>query len=516
VAVVLVAVYSANGEVLPGTDAVPNVYLAANVLEVGRLTFTAARDPRLFSWALATPRGPVPARVFDLRADLGGETAAALAARGALVPDAPYFLVPTARPAGALEWEYAGRYGVGAALSAVPVLAAVRIFTGSLLDDAGALWHGAKLAASLMAALGAAVLYLTLRQWLTPPASLLLAAAYALGTPVWSLSSQTLWQHASNELFLAMGAYFLVRRGSAWHLALAGLSFAAAAACRPTSALFAVAAVAYLAVSDRRSLPAFLAGCLPLALALGAYNQHFLGSPFRFGQSELQDLAAEKTGVASVWQANPVTALAGLLVSPSRGLLVFSPFLALAAPGAWLAWRRAQFAALRPLLLGAALVLAVDLAWFDWWGGWSYGWRRLVDLAPAFTLFLVPPMAWVQARRWRTVAFALLVSHAVALQAVGAFAYDPEAWNARRAWRVSEWEGSSRTVLEEEEARRAAASGAAVVPVSLNVDEAEHRHRLWSVRDGQIVYLLTHFGEAYRGKREASRDWIAFWNAPGR
>src|SRR5512144_3227812 len=107
-AAVLVAVYSANGEVLPGTDAVPNVYLAANVVEEGRLAFTAARDPWLFAWTLATPQGPAPARVFDLRADLGGEVAAGLAARGALVPEAPYFLVPAARPAEAMAREYLG------------------------------------------------------------------------------------------------------------------------------------------------------------------------------------------------------------------------------------------------------------------------------------------------------------------------------------------------------------------------------------------------------------------------
>lgn len=510
----LVAAYSANGEVLPGTDAVPNVYLAVNILEEGRLTFTPAGNPWMFAWSIPTPQGPEPVRLFDMKAPLGLENAAQLAARGALVPEAPYYLVPTAGAARTGEREFVGLYGVGAAVTAVPALALVRAAVGDLLRHPGALWFGAKLAASLMVALGSALLFLTIRRWLPASASLLLTAAYALGTPVWSSSSQTLWQHASNELFLVAGAFFLTRGSTARNATLAGLSFAAAAACRPTSALFAVAAAGYLALADRRALRFFLAGCLPLALAVGAYNQHFLGSPWRFGQSESHELAAAKTGLATVWRASPATALAGLFLSPSRGVMVFSPFLALAVPGSFLIWRRARYATLRPIFVGAVLVLVVDVAWFDWWGGWSYGWRRLVDLAPALTLLLVPTMEWVWARRWRAVGFSALVGYSVLVQAIGAFAYDPEAWNARQAWRVTDRAGTVRTVLEEAPAREAAMRGAEVVPVRLNVDEAEFRDRLWSVSDSELVYSVTHLGDAIRAKREASRDWIAFWRKP--
>jgi hypothetical protein len=61
------------------------------------------------------------------------------------------------------------------------------------------------------------------------------------------VSSQALWQHPSNELFLALGALALTGAlGRPRAAALSGAAFLAAAACRPTSALFAVGAAAWL------------------------------------------------------------------------------------------------------------------------------------------------------------------------------------------------------------------------------------------------------------------------------
>ena len=75
----------------------------------------------------------------------------------------------------------------------------------------------------------------------------------------------------------------------------------------------------------------FLGASVPGA-ALATYNTYFLGSPFRFGQSEAgHALALEKTGLPGVWQTPLWDGAAGLLLSPSRGLFFFSPFLLLAA-----------------------------------------------------------------------------------------------------------------------------------------------------------------------------------------
>ena len=516
-ALALAIVYCANGDFLPGNDATPNVYLAAQVLNGGGLSFTPSRAPHLFDWTFRTPSGPSVLGILDLDQPVSGMPARDLYRRGLLVPAPRYYLAESVRRDSVTgERVYLGLYGAGAGLSAVPFLAPVRAIAGDLVRSPAALWYGAKVAASLLAAGSAAFTFLLARRWLSPAWALALAVAYGLGTPVWSTSSQSLWQHASNELFLAAGAFFLARgRGGAGDAALAGMAFAAATACRPTSALFSVAALGWLLLVDRRALAGFAAGTLPIAVAVAGYNFHFFGSPLRFGQDLAHAVALAKTGSPELWRPQVWTAATGLFLSPSRGLLVFSPFLALAFPSAVAVFRRPEYRGLRPLVVGSLLVLAVDLAWFDWWGGWSYGWRRLVDLAPALVLLLIPAVPAIAIARWRTAALAVLVGWAVLLQAVGAFAYDLWGWNARAGWRLVTPSGQVTIAYRARDMRAAVSAGATVLgDVTLDVDLPEHRHRLWSLEDNPIAYYLANFAAARRARRAWVEQWLRTWSPP--
>jgi hypothetical protein len=514
-AAALTVTYSVNGEVLPGNDATANVYFAANLLETGHLSVTASEAPGLFTWQLGPGKESV-GPLLGLDTPVAGLPAAALYARGVLVAVPSYYLTPSTRTdARTHEPRFVNTFGLGAALTALPVLAPLRLVAGDLRERPELLWFGGKLAASLLVAASAALVFLTARRWLVPGPALALALAYGLGTSVWSTSSQTLWQHASNELFLALGAFFLVRaQGSLRHAALAGAALAAAVLCRPTSAVVAAAAGAFLLLRDRRALAAFAAGALPLAAALATYNLHFLGSALRFAQTEAGSaIAVAKTGSPDVWQTPLWTGLAGVLVSPSRGLFVFSPWLLLAIPGVVLVWRRAEYAALRPLSVGAGLLLAVESKWFDWWGGWAFGYRRVVDVALLLALLAIPVAGSLARARWLRVAAAVALAWSIAVQVIGAFAYDFEGWNGRRQFEVLLRTGDILTTESEDVARQLATSGQArrVVESSLDVDAPQHRDRLWSVSDNQIGYYVARFGPAGRAKAAASRDWIDSW-----
>lgn len=508
----LALVYLSNLDFLPGNDATPNVDLAARLLEGGGFGVTPSSAPHLFVWVARGDGVERRGRMLDLDRPIGGQTGRALYASGALVPEAPYYLTESVRrDAVTGERVHVGLYGAGAALTALPVLAGVRVVAGDLRRSPAALWYGAKLAAALLAAASAGLLLLTLERFVAPRAALLLALAYGLGTPVWSVSSQALWQHAPNELFIAAGALALcAARGSRRNAALAGLAFAAATACRPTSALYAVAAAAWLGYVDRRSLVAFAAGSLPVAALVAAYNAWFLGSPLRFGQGTAVGVALAKTGSPELWRGDLLTTLAGLLLSPARGLLIYSPFLLLALPGAVLVVRREEYAPLRPLLLGACLVLLVDLAWFDWWGGWSWSWRRLTDLAPVLVLLLAPVVPLLARSRLAATGFAIALAWSIALQAVGAYAYDLDGWNARRAWRVVDASGHAHVVLDEATLPASPLPpGVRVEPVTMDVDLPEYRHRLWSLRDSPIVYYAGDLAGARRARRQAVAEWLA-------
>jgi hypothetical protein len=125
------------------------------------------------------------------------------------------------------------------------------------------------------------------------------------------------------------------------------------------------------------------------------------------------------------------TGLAGLLLSPSRGLLFFAPWLFLGA--ATLArpsspWHRACGAAALPILL-------LHAAFPHWWAGWSYGPRYLTDAAPFLAVLAAPALVdlW-RARAARPAGPALavaLVAASIGAQAVGAFCFRSDVWNEK-------------------------------------------------------------------------------------
>jgi hypothetical protein len=443
----VLAIYELNGDFLPGNDATPNLYLTANILDGGGLAFAPSRWPSMFLWA-----------------DQDGTR---------VVRKEKYYLVPSQRvDAASGEAQYPGAFGIGAGLTAFPFLVAAKPFV-DLHRGTPAMWQLGKFVAALLVAGSALFVFLAALEFLPLAIALAIALAYALGTCVFSVSSQSLWQHGPNTFFLALGLYaFLRAPGRPKMAALAGAALSCAVACRPTSAIVFAMVALQLAGEGRRELIAFALAALPAALGLAAFNWSYFGSPFSFSQMQMAHaVALQKTGNEDVWQTPIVSGLAGLLLSPSRGLLVYSPFLAFAGAGVWRAWKQADWKRLRPLSIAALIVLLVESKHFDWWGGWSFGYRHIVDLVPILSLLLLPVAKWVWERKpWR-VTFAALAIWSFGVQLLGAWAYDVAGWNAR---------------IEN--------------GVKMDVDKREWRDRLWSWSDNPISYYATHFGEAREAK----------------
>ncbi len=164
----------------------------------------------------------------------------------------------------------------------------------------------------------------------------------------------------------------------------------------------------------RRLLPVTL-GTIPPLAGLAAYNLACFGDPFLLG-SRLEAfpryaaLAADPTFGFTVPRPG---GLAGLLISPLAGLLLFAPVLvpALAAPV--LAYRRGERRLAVALAAAAWLLPLVMAGYREWPGGASFGPRYLVLGLPVLVLGLVLSPA---GERWRVwVAGAGVASAVVAL-----------------------------------------------------------------------------------------------------
>jgi hypothetical protein len=310
------------------------------------------------------------------------------------------------------------RVPVATALVALPAVAVARLADDGLEADvrAGRPTAVEPLVAALLVAATAAVVHLTARSaGASAAVALATAALFAFATPAWSTGSRALWMHDPSMLALALALWCLVRASPAT-VAGAGALLALAVFVRPTNAVAVVVFGAWLLWTRRSSFPWFAAGGALVTAALAALNLVLYGSVL---PDYVRDSRLGLSGTTAV-------ALAGNLVSPARGLLVYSPVLALAALGWWR--RRAD-----PLADAVAAVVAghwlVISLFPHWWGGWSYGPRFWTDVLPLLAFLLPPALAGLRARPAALAAVSALAAWSAFTHARGATDIAGFAWN---------------------------------------------------------------------------------------
>lgn len=536
----LLLLYHLNGEFLVGSDATPNVYLPLSVLEQRKLSFTPEERPFMFIWSLKTAKGTALVKFDDWDAEPSAPTTISftpalmtaeqatwrqLRETGRLCLYRPdYFLVPSIDPA---RRGYIGQYGPGAGLTALPFVTLQWLVIDDLAQHKAALWYGAKFVAAFCVAVSAAVVYLTLLRFVDHPAALMIAIAYGVGTCVWSVASQTLWQSGPNVMFLSLTAYCLVRlEESDWWAVGCSMAAACGVVCRPTSALVVLTIGVYLTALGiqrwRQQTPGgsirrayrppiiYILVGLPPAIWLAHFNWYYLGSPVLFGQTVAgRHIAASQLGSSELWPTPVLQGLAGLLLSPSRGMLVYSPVLLFAFWGVYRVWREPRLAVLRPLGVAVLLLLAVQAKWFDWHGGHSFGYRLMVDAVPLLALCSVPAVALIRQQSQLLALFSVMLAWSIGVQVLGAYAYDVIGWNAREVYAVQASGQPPRVFFDAARAKQVAQQlQAPVKTVRMDVDLRPNRRRLWSVGDSQLVYYLTHFAESRRTKQKLTALWL--------
>lgn len=246
-----------------------------------------------------------------------------------------------------------------------------------------------------------------LRLYLAPGPSWVLTIVLVWGSVFATTFGSALWNLNLSVLLILASVWLLARhhagQSATTQPILLGVLLFLAFLCRPTTAVFIAIAFLYLFLYGRREL--WLAAGTALAgfLLFLAYNQAVMGIPLPpyYLPQRLETL----TPLA--W------ALWGLLFSPSRGLLIFSPVVAYLLVGAVGSLKtRPQTRRITTLLLLWFAVHLVVIARFDhWWGGFSYGPRLLTDAMPAVVWLTAvswpPPFA--NSHRLRTIAPKILL-----------------------------------------------------------------------------------------------------------
>ena len=263
--------------------------------------------------------------------------------------------------------------------------------------------HDAEFAASfldgLVSALAVSLLFLLaldLGAGMAP--ALALALIYAFTTVAFAYAHDAFDVAPTTTAILL--AVFAVHRGvsrasPAW-LAVSGAAIGFAVLLRDASAICVPILGVYAALglwrdgrgSIVRAAAAFAAPICICLLIDGVYNWVRFGDPLQSGYGLASDYYGFSLGALPA-------GVAGLLLSPGRSILLYSPVLLAALTGVGAFWRRHR--AVAAMLIALVLCNLVFYgAYSHWWGDWAWGPRFLVPMTPFILLPLLPFL-----ERWR-------------------------------------------------------------------------------------------------------------------
>jgi len=295
----------------------------------------------------------------------------------------------------------------------------------------------AKNSAALVAAAGAGLLWFWLRARFSAPAATLATLAAAMGSDLWAVGSQAAWQHGP-ALFCLMLAVLCLDfgRGRLWAAWLGGFFTAMIVVCRPVDLPITLALWLYALTCGRVWRRWFTLSAAIMAVAWSGWNLYFFDH-MTGGYSEIEKMHGWAHGVQGSWSTPLLHGLAGTLLSPSHGLLVYCPWVLFAVAGFWRIWRlgpQPEMQLPRILTLSLVPTLLILSKYSCWWGGHCFGPRFWVDSMPVFALGLAAAIASVEScrlnlRNFILIGLVLAIFWSMTIQAVAAWTY-PTSWHS--------------------------------------------------------------------------------------
>ena len=286
--------------------------------------------------------------------------------------------------------------------------------------------------AALVSALAVMVLYLACRFFSGRKPALLSALVFAFATDTWTISSQTLYAHGMSELLLATMIFLVFRnerQQSLWNFIVLGICSALFFFNRPSDSLLLLPVIAYVVWYHREKTGYYAAAGILSALPFIAYNLFCFHNVMGGYSMSTSRLSFDPTIISHFF---------GLLISPNKGLFIFSPVLLLSLIGFWYIMknRRATCRFLQWSVPAMVLTVIVYASFDDWGGGETFGPRYLICLLPYLIIGLCIFFVRIEKEPRNTLvtaAIALLIIFSVFVQFIGMF-YVPEYHNPEETW----------------------------------------------------------------------------------
>ena len=272
-------------------------------------------------------------------------------------------------------------YPVGSSVISIPLVALMNLAGYSAHNPIGRYNEDGdrqiqKTIAALLMAILAVVFFRTALLLLPLSWSLVMAIGAAFGTQVWSSASRALWSHTWMILLFGIAIYMILSEEedqAQGHPIILATVLSWAYFVRPTSAIPIAAITLYILVFKPKAF-----------IALAGTGATWLAAFLVFSWKTFHRLLPTYYLFhLNLSPGHSFEAIFGDLISPSRGLFIYTPG---AAFGLFLVcyyWGKLSHRSLALLsLLTAALQLLVIATDPNWWGGHCYGARLTTDILP--------------------------------------------------------------------------------------------------------------------------------------
>lgn len=284
-----------------------------------------------------------------------------------------------------------------------------------------------RLCASIIVALTSILIYqicnLQLRE---KKYSLLIVFIFAFCTSAWSTASRVLWQHGPSMLMLTIALYLiLLAERRPRFIQFVAIPLAFSYVVRPTNSISILFITAYVIIYHRKYFLRYFLWAAFVGVPFLLFNFLVYGSllPVYY--------RPDRIGDGSLF----LEALAGNLISPARGLFIFTPVLLLSILGVFVKFKSKTVQKIDYFLIAIIVAHWLSISSFPhWWGGWSYGPRFFTDMLPFFIYFLIPVFKELPKLQWKlkvasSAMIGLLVIFSFFVHSQGAMEEKAMAWN---------------------------------------------------------------------------------------
>ncbi|GIW69590.1 MAG: hypothetical protein KatS3mg101_0337 [Patescibacteria group bacterium] len=321
-------------------------------------------------------------------------------------------------------------------LSAFPIMTSiisVPVFVLPILLGMPMTWENLALlghiSGALIMSLAGLFLFKTLKEGfsLEDKKSGLLTIIFLFATVNFAMLSQAMWQHGTLQLFTILGIYFFLKQHKYAekyeYTLLSGLFFGLAFLARPTAGLPIVLIELYLIFSNLHKIDKLFKVSVTFLLGLLIAFSFFLW----YNSAYYYDIQNQgySDQIFKSWLSPFPLSFIGVWISPSKGILIFSPVLIFSFVGLYLAIKN-KIEKIGLYGVFAAIVILHTLVisfWKHWYGGWSFGYRMSSDVLPYFIFLLVPYINSDLFQRTKKI-FLILLFVSILIEIYGLFFFD--------------------------------------------------------------------------------------------